>query len=153
MNKHWKPVVRATLAATLLGLGMASAVAAEPQLFLGKWKSDNPASTTPDAVLTFDGDTLSWRPRDKAPPQCSGTFALQPEKPGTVYVNGLGRKFVAGAIGSFPSYLLNVNPGTCGGTADQWRVSFPLAYDRRHMEVTEYKDGKAMAYRRLQRVD
>jgi len=120
--------------------------------FIGRWKSDNPASATPDALLTIEGAAFTWRPNAKAPPQCRGTFARQNEKPGTVYLDAHGRKFVAGAIGSFPTYLLKVDPGTCGG-ADGWRISFPVPYDRRHMELTEYVGGRPTGYRKMQKVD
>lgn len=126
--------------------------AAAPQ-FMGKWKSANPASTTPDAILTIEGAAVSWRAAPGAKPMCSGAFALQAEKPGTVYLDAKGRKFVAGVIGSFPTFLLKVDPGTCGGGADGWRLSFPLAYDRGHMELTEYRNGRPIAFRRMQRAD
>jgi hypothetical protein len=151
-----RPTLLAGLAGALLCLACAasapSALAQAPQ-FTGHWKSDNPASAAPDAVLTIEGASLSWRPKRHAPPMCSGTFALQAEKPGSVYVDGRGKKFVGGAIGSFPTYLLKVDPGTCGGGADSWRLSFPLAYDRVHMALTEYRNGRPIGFRRLRRVD
>jgi hypothetical protein len=143
--------------ALALGGGIATTATAQDDSagyrFTGQWKSDNPASSAPDAILTLEGTALSWRPNGKAPPMCRGTFALQAEKPGSVYQDARGRKFVAGAVGSFPTFLLSVDPGTCGGGADQWRISFPLPYDRRHMELTEYRGGRPIGYRRMQRVD
>jgi hypothetical protein len=146
------PAALASLCLTLNCAPAAQAQAETPQ-FLGHWKSDNPASTAPDAVLTIEGATVSWHPKRGAKPMCSGTFALQAEKPGTVYLDAHGRKFVAGMIGSLPTFLLKVDPGTCGGGADAWRLSFPRAYDRRHMELTEYRNGRAIAFRKMQRAD
>lgn len=159
------PACRAALLGIVLGLGCAHPLWAQalqsqapqshgPQ-FVGHWQSDGAgtAAEAPSAILSLDEATLSWRPQRRAAPVCKGSFTLTQERPGTVYRNARGEKFVAGSPGSFPTFLLKVNPGSCGGSADAWRLSFPLAYDRRHMELTEYQAGRPIGYRRMLRVD
>ena len=146
--------------ALVLGVARAAAPAApapapeaRPPAYIGHWKADGDAAPDMPAILSLEGATLALRPKPKARPVCKGAFALQPEKPGTVYRNAEGRKFVAGSLGSLPTFLLNIEPGTCPVTASQWRISFPLPYDRRHMELIEYQGGRATGSRRYVRAD
>lgn len=145
----------ATLAGIVLALGCAPSALAKPPQYEGHWQADGnaAASGTPSAILTIEGTKLSWRPKRKGRPVCAGSFARLDEKPGTVYRDAAGRKFVAGALGSFPTFLLQVDPGTCASTADQWRISFPLAYDKRHMELIEYRNGRPVGARRFVRAE
>jgi hypothetical protein len=68
-----------------------------------------------------------------------------------VYLDGRGRKFVAGVPGSIPTYLLNIVGGNCRGIEDQVRISYPLIYDVNHIEVIEYVKGKPASSRRFHR--
>jgi hypothetical protein len=134
---------RAPLLALAFGLGCGSSVLAEPLPFTGRWLADD----HPEAqVLRIKDASMSWRE-----PACVRQFTLKKEKPGTVYRDGRGRKFVAGALGSMPTYLLKLDAGTCGSPADEMRISFPLVYDINHIELIEYALGKPVSARRLHR--
>ena len=94
---------------------------------------------------------MTWRGPDKSAPACVQPFTLKKESPGTVYTNGHGTKFVAGALGSLPTYLLTLGPATCGSPAEEVRISFPLVYDIKHIEFIEYVHGKPVSSRRFYR--
>jgi hypothetical protein len=125
-------------------------VLAEPVPFAGRWLADDPAES-PYTTLIVKGDTLSWRGPDKSVPRCVRQFAVQPERPGTVYVNARGTKFVAGAKGSIPTYLLQLDDGTCGSASSAVRINYPLIYDTRHIELIEYAAGKPVGVQRFHR--
>jgi hypothetical protein len=143
---------RTRLLAAVLGLGWAAPVLAQPLPFAGRWLPDDsvtaPAAWVP---LTIKGETMSWRGPDRSVPGCVQQFALKKEKPGAVYVDGRGTKFVAGMPGSIPTYLLTLRSSTCGGLADEVRISFPLVYDTGHIELIEYVNGKPVTSRRFRR--
>jgi hypothetical protein len=94
---------------------------------------------------------MSWHGKDKSLPRCVWQFTLKQDKPGTVYTNARGTKFVAGAPGSIPTYLLQVSPGTCGSASEEVRINYPLIYDTRHIELIEYATGKPVNVRRFHR--
>jgi hypothetical protein len=143
---------RAPLLALLLGLGAASSLHAEPLPFAGRWQADDHVETqAPYTLLTIKGDTMSWSGPDKSVPKCVRQFALRKEKPGTVYTNAHGTKFVAGAPGSIPTYLLQLSPGTCGSAGEEVRINYPLIYDTRHIELIDYATGKPVSARRFHR--
>ena len=126
-----------------LGLGCSASVLAEPLPFTGRWLADD----HPEArALQIKEASIAWRE-----PACVRQFTLKKERPGTVYRDGRGRKFVAGALGSMPTYLLQLDAGTCGSPADEMRISFPLVYDINHIELIEYALGKPVSARRLHR--
>jgi len=140
----------ARLVAVVAGLGCSSAVLAEPVPFAGRWLVDDPGGS-PYATLTVKDDTMSWHGRDKSVPRCVRQFTVQPEKPGTVYTNARGTKFIAGFKGSIPTYLLQLDGGTCGPAATMLRVNYPLIYDTQHIELIEYAGGKPVGARRFHR--
>lgn len=146
-----RPGWRAHLAALAVGLGCAPSLLAQPLPYLGRWLPDDPPATQASAAsLHIDDATLTWRGPDKAAPSCVQPFEMKKEKPGTVYTDGRGRKFVAGSLGSLPTYLLTLGANACGG-ADEVRVSFPLVYDIDHIEFIEYVKGKPVSSRRFHR--
>ncbi len=140
----------ARLVAVVAGLGCSASVLAEPVPFAGRWLADDQAAS-PYTTLVVKGDTLSWRGPDKSVPNCVRQFAVQPERPGTVYVNARGTKFVAGAKGSIPTYLLRLDEGTCGGGGSAVRINYPFIYDTRHIELIEYAGGKPVGVQRFHR--
>jgi hypothetical protein len=139
----------ARLVAAVAGLGCSSAVLAEPVPFAGRWLADD--QTAPYTTLTVKGDTLSWHGPDKSVPKCVRQFTVQPEKPGTVYTNARGTKFIAGFKGSIPTFLLQLDSGTCGSGGSAVRINYPLIYDTRHIELIEYAGGKPVGARRFHR--
>jgi hypothetical protein len=142
---------RCSLAA-VLGLGCAAPILAQPLPFAGRWLPDDRAAAPGSyALLTIEGETISWRGPDSSTPGCVQQFALKKEKPGAVYVDGRGKKFLAGVPGSIPTYLLTLRASTCGGLAEEVRISFPLVYDTRHIELIEYVGGKPVTSRRFRR--
>jgi hypothetical protein len=143
-----KHVLRSSLFA--LVLGCASPALAEPLTFHGRWLPDENQDDA-YASLTIKDSTIAWRGPDKSAPACVRGFVQQKERPGTVYRDGRGTKFVAGAPGSMPTYLLLLGPGSCGSPGEQVRVSFPLVYDINHIEFIEYVAGKPVSARRLHR--
>lgn len=145
-----KHVLRTPLVALVLVLGCASSSMAEPLTFHGRWLPDENQDDT-YASLTIKEATISWRGPDKSAPACVRDFVQKKERPGTVYRDGRGTKFVAGAPGSMPTYLLLLRPGCCGSPGDQVRISFPLVYDINHIEFIEYVAGKPVSARRLHR--
>jgi hypothetical protein len=76
---------------------------------------------------------------------------LKQERPGTVYVDGRGTRFVAGTKGSIPTYLLQLRTSTCGGAGEDVRIRYPLVYDTRHIEIIDYVNGKPVGARRFRR--
>jgi hypothetical protein len=142
----------ARLVAVVAGLGCSASVLAEPLPFAGRWLADDQAAS-PYTILTIRDDTLSWHGPDKSAPKCVRKFAVQQEKPGTVYTNARGTKFVAGFKGSIPTYLLQLDAGACGGDSggSAVRISYPLIYDTQHIELIEYADGKPVGARRFHR--
>jgi len=143
---------RAQLLALLLGLGALSSLHAESLPFAGRWHADDgPEPQAGYTTLVIRGDTMSWHAKDKSLPRCDRQFTLKKERPGTVYTNARGTKFIAGAPGSIPTYLLQMSPGTCGSPGDQVRINYPLIYDTRHIELIEYATGKPVSARRFHR--
>lgn len=140
----------ARLVAVVAGLGCSASVLAEPVPFAGRWLADDEAAS-PYTTLTVKGDTLSWHGPDKSVPKCVRQFTVQQEKPGTVYTNARGTKFVAGFKGSIPTYLLQLDGGTCGSGSSVVRISYPLIYDTRHIELIEYAGGKPVGVQRFHR--
>lgn len=133
--------------AALLTLFCAFSVHAEPLPHIGHWVPDEQAGT----LLTIKENSLSWRGADKSAPACVEQYVLKPERPGSVYTNGRGTKFVAGVNGSLPTYLLKLGASTCEGIREEVRVSFHMVYDINHIEVIEYAGGKAVSARRFHR--
>ena len=141
---------RARLVAVVARLGCAGSVLAEPAPFSGRWLADDDAAS-PYTTLTVKGDTLAWHGPDKSVPKCVRKFTLLTEKPGTVYTNARGTKFIAGAKGSIPTYLLRLDGGTCGSGSTAVRINYPLIYDTRHIEVVEYAAGRPIGAQRFHR--
>jgi hypothetical protein len=141
---------RALLLAILFGLGCPPALPAEPLPYIGRWLPDAhpPASR---ALLTIKKASLSLRGPDTSAPSCTREFVLKNEKAGTVYRDGRGTKFVAGAKGSLPTYLLTLGAGTCDSLTNEMRISFPMVYDINHIEVIEYANGKPVSSQRFHR--
>jgi hypothetical protein len=145
-----RKVFFARLVAVVAGLGCSASVLAEPVPFAGRWLADGPAES-PYTTLIVKGDTLSWRAPDKSVPKCVRQFTVLTEKPGTVYMNARGTKFVAGAKGSIPTYLLQLDGATCGPSSAVVRVNYPLIYDTQHIELIEYVAGKPVGARQFHR--
>jgi hypothetical protein len=151
-----KPVLssrwRARLLAIACGLGAVPAVPAQPLPFAGEWLRDAP----PGAPASYPGlniqdGSIAWSSPGKSMPACVQQFALKQEKPGTVYADGRGTRFVAGAKGSLPTYLLHLSGSTCSGVEDEVRISFPMVYDKDHIEFIEYANGRPISARRFHR--
>jgi hypothetical protein len=145
-----KHVFRSALLALVLGLGCASSSMAEPLTFHGRWVPDDNQDAA-YASLTIKASTISWRGPDRSASACVRDFVQKKERPGTVYRDGRGTKFVAGALGSMPTYLLTLSPGSCGSPGEEVRISFPLVYDINHIEFIEYVAGKPVSAVRLHR--
>jgi hypothetical protein len=142
---------RSRVLAILFGLGCTASVLAEPLPFAGRWLLDDQDAQAAYTILTIKAGSLTWSGPNKSRPGCVQAFSLKKEVPGTVYVNGRGTRFVAGAPGSLPTYLLKLGAGTCDSLNDEVRISFPLVYDSRHMELIEYLNGKPLASRRFRK--
>jgi len=143
---------RAQLLALFLGLGATSSLQAEPLPFAGRWQvDDDPEPQAGYTTLVVKGDTMSWHGKDRSLPKCVRQFTLKREKPGTVYTNARGTKFIAGAPGSIPTFLLQLGPGACGNASEAVRINYPLIYDTRHIELIEYATGKPVSVRRFHR--
>jgi len=123
-------------------------VPAQPLPLAGRWVPDDPAETT---LLTIQDMTLSWREGKHKKPACVRPFALLPERPGTIYLDGRGTKLVAGAKGSIPTYVLKLAPGECGVAGDVVRIVFPLIYDTAHIELIQYAGGRPVDVTRFHR--
>ena len=136
----------------LLGLGCAPSLLAQPLPFAGRWLLDTqPASRAGYTVLSVKDDRLRWSGPNKSVPPCEQEFVLKKEKPGTVYLDGSGTRFLAGFPGSIPTYLLTLRSSTCGRAGEDVRIRYPLIYDTRHIEVIEYENGKPVSSRRFHR--
>lgn len=149
MKPDLSPRCRARLFAFVLGLACAAPLLAAPLPLHGRWLPDEPEAGR--AVLTIKEATLSWRGRNPPAPACAQDYVLIKERPGTVYTDGRGTKFVAGSPGSIPTYLMTLGAGTCGTPGEQVRVRFPLIYDINHIEFIEYAAGRPVNARRLHR--
>lgn len=142
---------RARLLAGVLGLGCAPALLAQPLPFVGQWLRDAPPRPqVVYPVLTIDASSIAWIGANKTP-TCVQRFLLENEKPGTVYADGRGARFVAGAKGSLPTYLLQISASTCSGVEDEVRISFPVVYDRDRIEFIEYVKGRPVSALRFHR--
>jgi len=141
------------LLAVLLGLACAPPVLAQSLPFDGKWllDEDPKAPAAAYTVLNIADNTMTWTGPVKSTPKCVQEFALKEEKPGTVYVDGRGTRFVAGAKGSLPTYLVQLRASTCGRAGETTRIRYPLVYDTRHIEVIGYVGGKPVSSRRFHR--
>jgi hypothetical protein len=118
----------------------------------GRWLlDDHTDAQAPYTVLVIKDMRLSWSGPSRSAPKCVQEFVLQDEKPGTVYADGHGTRFVAGVKGSIPTYLLKLSASTCGGVGEQVRIRFPLIYDTKHIEFIEYANGKPATSRRFRR--
>jgi hypothetical protein len=134
----------------LAGLACAPAALAQSVPFSGRWLlEDGSAAQAVYTTLTVKGERLSWSGPDKSAPGCVQEFVVKQEKPGTVYVDGRGTKFVAGVKGSIPTYLLQLRTSTCGGIGEDLRIRYPLVYDTGHIELIEYVNGKPVSSRRF----
>ncbi|RYF05256.1 MAG: hypothetical protein EOO78_01890 [Oxalobacteraceae bacterium] len=153
MKHRSNPGGRARLLAMAAGLGCALSVLAQDTPFAGRWLPEQPPGTAAAAhpVLTIKGDRMSWSGPVKSAPACVQQFVLQNEKPGTMYVNGRGTKFIAGVTGSLPTYLLKLRANACAGGADAVRIIYPTVYGSRQIEVLEYVNGKVVSARRMHR--
>jgi hypothetical protein len=152
MTSLLRPYRPACALAFAIGLGCAPALHAESLPFAGRWLLDRPPAT-PAAytMLAVDDAGLAWSAPKGGPRGCAQRFVPRREKPGTVYLDGRGKKFVAGAPGSIPTYLLDLAGGNCRGIEDQLRISYPLIYDVGHIEIIEYVKGRPMSSRRFHR--
>jgi hypothetical protein len=140
------------LLAVLLGLGAAPAVLAQSLPFSGRWVlDDGPAASAPYTSLSVKGENMPWSGPDPSTPRCVQEFALKTENPGSVYRDGRGTRFIAGAKGSLPTYLLTLRSSTCGRAGEDVRISYPLVYDTRHIEVIEYVGGRPVSVWRFRR--
>lgn len=140
------------LLALLGGLAAAPAVLAQDLPFSGKWLLDEgkgPAAAY--TRLAIEDGRMRWTGPDKATPPCVQDFTVKTEKPGTVYVDGRGTKFLAGVKGSIPTFLLQLTASTCGRAGEDTRIRYPLVYDTRHIEVIGYVNGRPVSARRFHR--
>jgi len=153
MTQRLHPGWRARLLAMAAGLGCALSVLAQDMPFAGRWLPEQQPGAAAAAypVLTIKGDSMSWGGPTRSAPACVQQFVLQNEKPGTMYVNGRGTKFIAGVAGSLPTYLLKLRTNGCAGGADAVRIIYPTVYGSRQIEVLEYVNGKVVSARRLHR--
>lgn len=136
----------------LLLLGAAQSAAAQTLPFTGRWLlDDGPGPRAAYTRLAVDDGRLTWTGPDPATPPCVQDFVLKRERPGTVYVDGRGTRFVAGLKGSIPSYLLHLRASSCGRAGEDTRIRYPLVYDSRHIEVIGYVNGKPVSARRFHR--
>jgi hypothetical protein len=151
------PQRRVRLFATIFGLGFGfgctAPLLAQTLPFSGRWQLDNPTQAQAlYAVLSVKGESLAWSAANKRAPTCVQQFEVKQEKPGTVYTDGRGTKFVAGAPGSIPTYLLKLVSTTCPGIEEEVRIRYPLVYDIAHIEIIEYVKGKPVSSRRFSRM-
>jgi hypothetical protein len=140
-------------AALLLGLACAPAALAQPLPFEGRWLLDEEPGKPAAAytVLNIGDGSMTWTGPARSTPRCVQEFALKEEKPGTVYADGRGSRFVAGVKGSIPTYLLQLRGSTCGRAGEQTRIRYPLVYDTQHIDVIGYVAGKPVSARRFHR--
>jgi hypothetical protein len=152
MKIFLRPVQPARLLVLAFALGCSPPLLAQDLPFNGRWLLDNPPpAQAAYTSLTIKDGSMSWNGPDKSLPKCTQRFVLQQERPGTMYTNARGTKFMTGVTGSLPTYLLKIHDGTCAGSAAEVRISFPLVYDTRHIEVVDYVQGKPVGFRRFHR--
>lgn len=152
MKRSTRPGSRTCLLALVLGLGCTQPVLAQSLPFKGHWLLDEqPGTQATYTSLIIKDANMTWRGPDKSTPPCTQEFTLKKEARGTTWVNGRGTKFIAGVPGSLPTYLLALSANNCAGGAREVRISYPLVYDTRHIEVIEYANGKPVTSRRLHR--
>ena len=151
MNRFLSPRRRAQWLAIACGLGCAPSLLAQTLPFSGRWLLDDHPDAQTYTTLTIKGPNLTWTGPDKSVPPCVQQFELKKENPGTVYRDVHGTKFVAGALGSLPTYLLNISASTCGGVGEDVRIRYHLVYDVSHIEFIEYAQGKPVSARRFHR--
>jgi hypothetical protein len=142
--------------AALFGLACAGPAFAQslPQSlpFTGRWLlDDDPGPTAAYTRLDIDDGRMTWTGPDKATPSCVQAFVVKPERPGTVYVDGRGTRFLAGVKGSIPTWLLQLRSSSCGRAGEDTRIRYPLVYDTQHIEVIGYVNGKPVSARRFHR--
>jgi len=142
----------ALLSTLLLGLAWAPGALAQPLPFAGKWLLDeDPKAPAAYTVLRIEDGAMTWTGPARSTPKCVQEFVLQEEKPGTMYVDGRGTRFLAGLKGSIPTYLLQLRSSTCGRAGETTRIRYPLVYDTEHIEVIGYVGGKPVSARRFHR--
>lgn len=152
MNDHSRARNRARLLAFVAGIACTPALFAQALPFAGRWLLEEPAPAgLAYPTLTVKDTSMTWSGRDKSVPPCVQQFTLKKEAPGTSYTNGRGTKFIAGITGSLPTYLLRIDSNSCKGIEEEVRISYPLVYDTRHIEVIEYVKGKPVTSRRFRR--
>jgi hypothetical protein len=144
--------ILARLFALLIGLGITPSLLAQTLPFDGRWLPDEGLEQAEYTALSIKGERISWTGPDKASPTCVQEFVVKPERPGTVYVDGRGTRFVAGVKGSIPTYLLQLRTSSCGRAGENLRIRYPLVYDTRHIEIIEYVGGKPVSSRRFHRM-
>ncbi len=137
----------------LLGLACAPAALAQTLPFDGTWllDEDPKAPAAAYTVLNIADNTMTWTGPARSAPTCVQAFELKEEKPGTVYIDGRGTRFVAGLKGSIPTFLVQLQGSTCGRAGEQTRIRYPLVYDTMHIEVIGYVAGKPVSSRRFHR--
>lgn len=151
-NTFLRPHRRARLLALLFGLACTPPLLAQALPFAGRWVLDAPAGTqAPYTALTIKNDSMAWSGPNKAAPKCVDEFVVRNERPGSVYVDGHGTKFVAGALGSLPTYLLKLSASTCGTLELDVRITYPLVYRTNRIDVIDYVAGKPVSSRRFRR--
>jgi hypothetical protein len=140
------------LLAMLCGLACAPSVLAQSLPFAGRWLLDeDPKAPAAYTVLDIEGESMRWSGPGKVTPPCVQEFVLKQERPGAVYVDGRGTRFLAGVKGSLPTWLLELRSSTCGRSGEDTRIRYPLVYDTRHIEVIGYVNGKPVSSRRFHR--
>lgn len=138
--------------ALLIGLACTSPVLAQSLPFEGRWLlDDGPAAQAAYTRLSIEGASMTWSGPFASAPPCVQEFAVKNEKPGTVYVDGRGTRFLAGVKGSIPTWLLQLRSSTCGRAGEDTRIRYPLVYDTQHIEVIGYVNGKPVSSRRFHR--
>ena len=151
MKNLMRPGLRAWLPVLACGLGGTPPLLAQDLPFNGRWLLDNPPAQAAYTRLVIKDARMSWSGPDTSLPKCAQQFVLKPERPGTMYTNAHGTKFMAGVTGSLPTYLFKIGDSTCARSVEEVRISFPLVYDTRHIEVIEYVGGKPLSFRRFHR--
>jgi hypothetical protein len=140
------------LFAMLAGLACAPSVLAQSLPFEGRWLlDDGPGPKAVYTRLNIEGGSMTWTGADKRTSPCVQQFEVKQERPGTVYVDGRGTRFLAGVKGSIPTYLLQLRASTCGRAGEETRIRYPLVYDTQHIEVIGYVNGKPVSSRRFHR--
>jgi hypothetical protein len=139
--------------ALLFGLACAPPVLAQSLPFDGRWLLDDGPAAAQAAYtrLTIGGGSMTWSGPFASAPPCVQEFTVKNEKPGTVYVDGRGTRFLAGVKGSIPTWLLQLRSSSCGRIGEETRIRYPLVYDTRHIEVIGYVNGKPVSSRRFRR--